>query len=160
MCIPTPQIAGIVALAAIWGGSFMAIKVMLDELGPVAIAWLRLGGGALLILAVVVVQRTRAPTDARHWADVTVVAVIGAAVPLVLIPWGERSISSQLAGVLNATTPLWVALLAHSALPAERLDRRATLGLALGFLGVLAVIGPNVFDVRNSSTQGALAVKT
>jgi len=158
MRIPPPQLVGIVALAVIWGGSFMAIKVMLDQLGPVAIAWLRLGGGALLILGVVAAQRTHVPSTARYWANVTVVAVLAAAVPLVLIPWGERSISSQLAGLLNGTTPLWVALLAHGALPAERLDRRAALGLAIGFLGVLAVIGPDVFDVRNSSTQGALAV--
>ncbi len=158
MRIPPPQLVAIAVLAAIWGGSFMAIKVMLEEMGPVAIAWVRLGGGAALILAVVAVQRTHIPRDGRYWTDVAVVAVLAAAIPLVLIPWGERAISSQLAGLLNGTTPLWVALLAHAALPAERLDRRATLGLAIGFVGVLAVIGPDVFDVGNSSTQGALAV--
>ena len=158
MRIPTPQLAGIVVLASIWGASFMFIKVMLDELGPVAIAWLRLGGGALLILAVVAAQRTHVPRNARYWRDVTTVALVAAAMPLVLIPWGERSISSQLAGLLNGTTPLWVAALANAALPAERLDRRATFGLALGFAGVLAVIGPDVLDLGDSSTQGALAV--
>ncbi len=71
MRIPTPQLIGLVALAAIWGASFMFIKVMLEEMGPVAIAWVRLGGGAALVLAVAAWRRPglragRAPGGRRR----------------------------------------------------------------------------------------------
>ena len=158
MRIPTPQLIGLVALAAIWGASFMFIKVMLEEMGPVAIAWVRLGGGAALVLAVAAWRRRRLPRSARHWRDVCVVALLSSAIPLVLIPWGEQEISSQLAGILNGAMPLWVALFAHAFLASERLHRMATLGLAIGFAGTAVVIGPDVLDVSSASTQGALAV--
>ena len=158
MRIPTPQLIGLVALAAIWGASFMFIKVMLEEMGPVAIAWVRLGGGAALVLAVAAWRRRRLPRSARHWRDVCVVALLSSAIPLVLIPWGEQEISSQLAGILNGAMPLWVALFAHAFLASERLHRMETLGLAIGFAGTAVVIGPDVLDVASASTQGALAV--
>ena len=158
MRIPTPQLIGLVALAAIWGASFMLIKVMLEEMGPVAVAWVRLGGGAALVLAVAAWRRPGLPRSARHWFDVCVVALLASAIPLVLIPWGEQEISSQLAGILNGAMPLWVALFAHAFLASERLHRTATLGLVLGFAGTAVVIGPDVLDMATASTQGALAV--
>ncbi len=156
--IPTPQLLGIVTLAAIWGASFMFIKVMLAEMGPVAIAWLRLLGGAVLVLALAFARGARWPASRGYWLDTVVVAVLASAVPLVLIPWGERSISSQLAGLLNGAMPLWTALLATAFLPAERMDGSRVLGLGLGFAGVLVVIGPDVLHPGAASTQGALAV--
>jgi drug/metabolite transporter (DMT)-like permease len=156
--IPTPQLAGIVVLAAIWGASFMFIKVMLEAMGPVAVAWVRLLGGAWFVLGVAAFRGARWPRSRRYWLDASVVAVLASAVPLVLIPWGERSISSQLAGLLNGSMPLWTALLAAAFLPAERLDGSRVLGLALGFAGVLVVIGPDVLRPAEASTQGALAV--
>ncbi len=158
MRIPTPQLIGLVALAAIWGASFMFIKVMLEEMGPVAVAWVRLGGGSALVLAVAAWRRPGLPRSARHWRDVCVVALLSSAIPLVLIPWGEQEISSQLAGILNGAMPLWVALFAHAFLASERLHRTAMLGLVLGFAGTAVVIGPEVLDVASASTQGALAV--
>jgi len=156
--IPTPQLAGIVVLAAIWGASFMFIKVMLEAMGPVAIAWLRLVGGAAFVLALAAFRGARLPISRRYWLDATVVAVVASAVPLVLIPWGEQAISSQLAGLLNGTMPLWTALLAVAFLPAERFDASRALGLLLGFAGVLVVIGPDVLQPGEARTQGALAV--
>lgn len=156
--IPTPQLVGLVVLAAIWGASFVFIKVMLAEMGPVAVAWTRLLGGAAFVLGVAAIRGVRWPRTRRYWLDASVVAVLASAVPLVLIPWGERAISSQLAGVLNGTMPLWTALLAAAFLPAERLDAGRAGGLALGFLGVLVVIGPDVLRPGEASTQGALAV--
>lgn len=156
--IPTAQIAGIVLLAAIWGASFMLIKVMLTEMGPVAVAWVRLSGGAAFVLVLAFARGARWSAAPRYWLDATVVAVLASAVPLVLIPWGERSISSQLAGLLNGAMPLWTALLATAFLPTERLDGSRALGLGLGFAGVLVVIGPDMLRPGEASTQGTLAV--
>ena len=156
--IPTPQVVGIVVLAAIWGASFMFIKVMLAEMGPVAVAWVRLLGGAVFVLVLAFARGAGLPGSARYWLDTTVVAVLASAVPLVLIPWGERSISSQLAGLLNGAMPLWTALLAVAFLPSERIGGTGALGLVLGFAGVVLVIGPDVVRPGEPSTQGALAV--
>ena len=158
MRIPTPQLIGLVVLASIWGSSFMFIKVMLDEVSPVAVGWMRLGGGALLIAIVVAVRRTALPRDGRYWRSVMLVGALGSAIPFVLIPWAEQEISSQLAGILNGAMPLWAVLLAHLALVEERIDRFGVFGLLLGFVGLAVVIGPGVLDVSDASTQGALVI--
>lgn len=156
MRIPTPQLLGLVVLASIWGASFMFIKVMLDELQPVEVGWLRLGGGAAFILAVVAVRRTPIPRDWHYWSSTLVVGALGSALPFYLIPLAEEEISSQLAGILNGAMPLWAAIIAHVALVEERLDRVGAIGLVLGFIGLGIVIGPGVFDLKDASTQGAL----
>ena len=158
MRIPTPQLIGLVALASIWGPAYMFIEVMLEEMGPVAIAWVRLAGGAALILGVAAVRGARLPHSARYWRDVCVVGLLASALPMVLISWGQQEISSQLAGILNGAMPLFVAVFAHVALVAERLRRTAMAGLMLGFGGVVVVIGPDILDLGADSTQGALAV--
>jgi len=158
MRIPTPQLIGLFTLASIWGASFMLIKLMLEEVSPVAVGWMRLGGGALLIMIVAAVRRTALPRDGRYWRSVLMVGALGSALPFVLIPWAEQEISSQLAGILNGAMPLWAVLLAHLALVEERIDRFGLLGLLLGFVGLAIVIGPGVLDVRDGSTQGALVM--
>jgi len=156
MRIPPPQLLGLIVLASIWGASFMFIKVMLDELRPVEIGWLRLGGGALFILAVVAFRRRPIPRDWHYWSSTLVVGALGSAIPFYVIPLAEEEISSQLAGILNGAMPLWAAILAHVALVEERLDRVGGAGLVVGFVGLAIVIGPGIFDIAEASTQGAL----
>ena len=156
MRIPLPQLLGLIVLASIWGASFMFIKVMLDELSPVEVGWLRLGSGALLIMAVVAVRRTPLPRDGRYWRSTLVVGALGSAVPFFVIPLAEEEISSQLAGILNGAMPLWAAILAHVALVEERVDRIGAAGLLVGFVGLAIVIGPGIFDLGDATTQGAL----
>lgn len=156
MRIPTPQLLGLLALASIWGASFMFIKVMLDEVEPIQVGWLRLGGGALFLLVVMAVRRKAFPRDARYWRSTLLVGALGSAIPFFLIPRAEQEISSQLAGILNGAMPLWAAILAHGALRQERLSRVGLLGILLGFLGLAIVIGPGIFDLSDASTQGAL----
>ena len=156
MQIPPRQIAGLLLLASIWGASFMFIKVMLDEVSPAGVGWLRLAGGTVLIMSVVAIRRTPWPRDARYWRSTVVVGVFGSGSPFLLIPLAEEEISSQLAGILNGAMPLWAAVLAHVALVEERLDRIGALGLLVGFAGLAIVIGPGIFDLGDASTQGAL----
>lgn len=148
----------LIAIASIWGASFMFIKVMVDEISPLAIAWLRLGGGGIVIVGVMVAMRVKMPRGRRYWLDVVVVAALGTAIPFVLIPWGTQQIPSNLAAVLNGAMPFWVAILATMFLPAERLTRNKLIGVALGFAGLAVIIGPDGFDLRSASTQGQLAV--
>ncbi len=146
------------ALSLIWGASFMFIKVMLEEMSPLAIAWVRLFGGGLFVGAVLVALRRGLPRSRVYWRDVAVVGLFGTAVPMVLIPWGEREIPSNLAAVLNGAMPFWAAILSTMFLPAERLTRNKAVGVTIGFAGLAIIIGPDALDLRSGSTQGQFAV--
>ncbi|MER7334453.1 MULTISPECIES: DMT family transporter [unclassified Micromonospora] len=132
---------GFVALAAIWGSSFLFIKVGVEELHPLHLTLYRVGAGAVTLLVVLAVFRDRLPTEPRVWAHLTVVAAFGVAVPFTLFGYGEQRVESMLAGIWNATTPLIVLPLAVLVFRTERLTVRRAVGLALGFVGVLVVLG-------------------
>ncbi|MBU8857601.1 MULTISPECIES: DMT family transporter [unclassified Micromonospora] len=132
---------GFVALAAIWGSSFLFIKVGVAELHPVHLTLYRVATGALTLLVVLAVLRDRLPRDLRVWAHMFVVAGFGVAVPFTLFGYGEQRVESMLAGIWNATTPLIVLPLAVLVFRTERLTARRAVGLGLGFVGVLVVLG-------------------
>ncbi|MFE2104977.1 DMT family transporter [Kitasatospora sp. NPDC059463] len=134
---------GFVVLSAIWGSSFALIKVAVDAgVPPVWVAAWRclLGAGALW--AVLAARRESAPRDLATWGHCALVALLLNAVPFVLVSYGETRVSSVLAGVVNATTPLFTLLFALVVVPGEaRPGRRRIAGLALGFAGVLTLLG-------------------
>ena len=131
-----------VLLAAIWGSSFLYIKV-LDRHWPAL--WVALGRctlGALTLVIIVRLTGERLSRDRRLWAHCAVVAVISNAVPFTLFAYGEKHTSSIVAGLWNATTPLWVLILALLAFREERTTRSRVAGLAVGFAGVVLLLGP------------------
>lgn len=128
-------------LAAIWGGSFLFIKVGVRELHPVYVTLGRVGAGALTLLVVILVTRDRLPRDPRLWGHLAVVAAVANAVPFTLFGYGEERISSVLAGIWNATTPLIALPVAVLVFHTERMTARRAVGVGLGFLGVLVVLG-------------------
>ena len=132
---------GFVALAAIWGSSFLFIKVGVAELHPVHLTLYRVATGAVTLLVVLAVLRDRLPRDLRVWGHMLVVAAFGVAVPFTLFGYGEQRVESMLAGIWNATTPLIVLPLAVLVFRTERLTVRRAVGLGLGFVGVLVVLG-------------------
>ncbi|MFJ9691285.1 DMT family transporter [Kitasatospora sp. NPDC101183] len=132
-----------VALSAIWGASFALIKVAVDAgVPPVWVALWRCLAGALTLWAVLVARGEPVPRDRALWGHSAVVAVLLNTVPFTLFSYGETRISSVLAGVMNATTPLFTVLFAVLTVPEERRPgARRVVGLALGFAGVLTVLG-------------------
>ncbi|WFE37303.1 DMT family transporter [Micromonospora sp. WMMD998] len=132
---------GFVALAAIWGSSFLFIKVGVSELHPVHLTLYRVATGAATLLVVLAALRDRLPREPRVWAHMLVVAAFGVALPFTLFGFGEQRVESMLAGIWNATTPLIVLPLAVLVFRTERLTGRRAVGLALGFVGVLVVLG-------------------
>ncbi|MEH0845915.1 DMT family transporter [Micromonospora sp. CPCC 205711] len=132
---------GFLALAAIWGSSFLFIKVGVEELHPLHLTLYRVATGALTLLVVLALLRDRLPREPRVWAHLVVVAAFGVAIPFTLFGFGEQRVESMLAGIWNATTPLIVLPLAVLVFRTERLTARAAVGLGLGFLGVLVVLG-------------------
>ncbi|GAB3546123.1 DMT family transporter [Arthrobacter tumbae] len=128
-------------LALAWGCSFLFIKVALEGLSPSQVVLGRVLIGAITLGLVVSAGRVPLPRGARVWGHLLVVGLFLCVVPFTLFAAAETSIPSGLASIYNATTPLLTALVAILALPGERLSRRAGAGLAVGFLGVLVVVG-------------------
>ncbi|MBY8872847.1 DMT family transporter [Micromonospora sp. PLK6-60] len=132
---------GFIALAAIWGSSFLFIKVGIRELHPLQLTLYRVAAGALTLVVVLALLRDRLPREPRIWAHLFVVAALGVALPFTLFGYGEQRVESMLAGIWNATTPLIVLPMAVLVFRTERLNLRRAVGLGLGFLGVLVVLG-------------------
>ncbi|MCP9988828.1 DMT family transporter [Streptomyces sudanensis] len=129
------------ALAVVWGFSFLLIKVGTSAYAPFQVTLGRLLFGTLVLVAAMAVRRTRLPRGARTWAHLTVAAFFLNALPFSLFAFAELTIPSTLAGICNATSPLWGMVLSLVALSEDRPTRRRVAGLGLGFLGVLTVLG-------------------
>ncbi|MFJ2744654.1 DMT family transporter [Streptomyces sp. NPDC087440] len=128
-------------LALIWGFSFLFIKVGTEGFAPFHVTFGRLLFGALVLVAVMALKRERLPRSARAWGHLTVSAFFLNALPFSLFAYSELTIPSTLAGICNATSPLWGMALSLVALSEDRPTRRRVAGLGLGFLGVLTVLG-------------------
>jgi len=136
------SIARLVGLATLLGSGFLWIKMGLDGLSPVQIVLGRLALGSLVLLALVRSRGLSLPRDAGTWAHLFVAALFANALPYLLYGVGEQSVDSSVAGVLNATTPLWAVTLGLAAGTERHLTRRRGLGLVLGFVGAVVVLGP------------------
>ncbi|MFL6078025.1 MAG: DMT family transporter [Mycobacteriales bacterium] len=152
----TGSLARLILLAAIWGSSFVWIKVGLRALTPMQIVFVRLLLGAGIVLVICAARGLRLPRDRKLWAHFAVVAVAGNVLPFFLFGVGERHIDSQLAGILNATTPLWTVLVALAAGTERRMSVARAAGLTLGFAGTLVIFAP--WQTRGGCLGGALAV--
>lgn len=129
-------------LALIWGSSFLSIKVAVEVLAPVDVAFVRVALGAGVLLIALAVRRQRLPAGRAVWGHLFVIALFGNSIPFLLLAEGETRISSVLAGIWNATTPLLTLVVATFMLPDERPTPRRVAGLLAGFAGVLVVLGP------------------
>jgi drug/metabolite transporter (DMT)-like permease len=134
----------LLALAAIWGSSFMFIKVAVEELTPGVVVFGRVFIGALALLPVVpfVIGWRRLLAALRSYAlPLVVLAVFNASIPFWLLAWSEKRLDSGLAAVLQASTPLFTALLAFGFSRGDRVTGSRLLGVVIGFFGVLLLVG-------------------
>ncbi|MGI5424442.1 DMT family transporter [Streptomyces sp. CA-179760] len=129
------------ALSLIWGFSFLLIKVGTQGYAPFQVTLGRLAFGTAVLAAAMAVRRERLPRGARTWGHLTVAAFLLNALPFSLFAYAELTIPSTLAGICNATSPLWGMALSLVALSEDRPTRVRVAGLGLGFLGVLTVLG-------------------
>jgi drug/metabolite transporter (DMT)-like permease len=129
------DLAELVLLAAIWGASFLFMRLGAHEFGPVAMAALRVGGASLMLLPLLAARQGLAEMR-REWRPLLVVGLLNSALPFALFAYAALSITAGLSSILNATTPLWGAIVAWVWL-SQRLSPPRIAGLALGFAGVL-----------------------
>lgn len=136
------DLGALVLLSSLWGGSFLFLRVAAPSLGPVVLIEVRVLLAGLVLLGYATALG-RVPRAGRHWPDYLFIGAINSAVPFVLISWAELRLPASLAATLNATTPLFGALVASVWLRESLTGKRAA-GLAVGFAGVavLAGLGP------------------
>jgi len=144
------------SLIAIWGGSFLFIKIGLEVLAPLQLALGRMAFGTAVLLVMTVVGRVPLPREPRLWAHLAIAATLLNSVPFVLFAYAEQRIPSAIASICNATTPLFTLVIALIALPDERPTPRRGLGLALGFAGVVVVLGLGRAGVGRPDLLGVL----
>jgi drug/metabolite transporter (DMT)-like permease len=145
-----------IALGFIWGSSYLFIKIGVGTLPPLTLIAGRLTLGALFLLAVVLLARQEPPRSPRMYGHLLVMALINIVVPFVLITYGEQSIDSALASILNATVPLTVIVLAPLFLPDERVTLPKIAGLAVGFAGVILLVAPDLLNLGDADMTGEL----
>jgi drug/metabolite transporter (DMT)-like permease len=144
-------------VALIWGASFMFIKVELDAgIAPVHVAFLRCAFGAPALLLILAATKDRLPRDRSLWPHLVVLGALMNAAPFALFAFGETEVSSLLAGIFNALTPLMTLLFSIGLLPDEPPTAEKLAGLVVGFLGVLVVLAP-WNGLGGGSLLGALA---
>lgn len=126
-------------LTAIWGASFLWIKIAVLDIGAFSLVAWRLAFAVVGLLPIVAVRRPEWPRGAKTWWAIVVVGVLSTTMPWLLISWAEKSIDSALATVLNSMVPMFTLVIAHFALHDDRMTLWRVAGLLLGFTGVLVL---------------------
>jgi drug/metabolite transporter (DMT)-like permease len=154
----TKQWIVFILLGAIWGSSFLWIKIAVQEVGPITLVAFRALFGLLFCLVVAVIQRVEWPRNLRSWLPLLVLGLTNIAIPFFLISWGEQSIDSAVASVLDATVPLFTILIAHFLLKDDKITLSKMMGLLVGFAGVVVLMMKDLSNASAGSLLGQAAV--
>jgi len=131
------DLAELTTLAAIWGASFLFMRMGAAEFGPFTLAMVRVVGASIILMPLLVL-RGEWPVVLRHWKPIFMVGLANSAIPFLCFSYAALSISAGLSSIFNATAPLWGSLVAWLWLK-DRPDGWRVLGLAIGFAGVLGL---------------------
>ena len=145
-------------LALIWSTSFLLIKVSVDSIPPFTLTAGRLTLAAFIFSAYLAYRRESIPLTPRAILIYVVMGVVGNALPFALISWGEVFISSSLTALLMGIMPIFTFILAHIFISSEPMTRRKTLGVSLGFLGLVVLVGISSLGELGQNLVGQLAV--
>jgi drug/metabolite transporter (DMT)-like permease len=156
---PTRQDYGLLlALGAVWGSSFLLIKLAVDTIPPITVATGRIGIGAIVLALIVVVRRRAWPRRRREWLLLFAMGVVGNAIPFSLINWGETHIDSGLTAILMSSVPLATIMLAPAFVRDEPVTPGKLVGVALGMAGVAVLIGPGALMGAHGELLGEIAI--
>lgn len=128
-------------LSAIWGSSFLFIKVGDAAFAPVLVSFGRMVFGSVTLLIIIALRRDRLPRGRAVWRHLIIASLLANVLPYTLFAYGETHVTSIVAGIWNATTPLLTLLVVLLTLAEERPSRERLAGLTIGFAGVLFVLG-------------------
>ncbi len=153
-----PLYAGaLLVLSIVWGSAFLFNAVTVEEVPPLTAVAGRFIMSATLLAVFAALARSGLPRERGIWRALLVLAVINNLLPFTLITWAQQHVEVSVAAILNGSMPLFTAVIASAATD-ERLDFERAAGIAVGFAGVVALVGPSLSDLTESSTLGQLAV--
>lgn len=147
-----------ILLGSIWSASFLWIKIAIREIGPLTLVMFRTTFGMLTGLGVAWLAHAYWPRDKRSWAVLLLLGITSVAIPFALISWGEKSIDSAVASILNATVPLFTIVFAHLFTRDDRMTPYKVAGLIIGFAGVVVLMSNNLHGDGHNSILGQTAV--
>tara|TARA_B110000093_G_scaffold994_1_gene927 strand:+ start:782 stop:1687 length:906 start_codon:yes stop_codon:yes gene_type:complete len=150
--------AEMLVLALIWGGSFLSIRIALDEISPLMSVAHRVTWAMLVLWVVVAVMRIPLPRNSRIWFAFLVMGLLNNVIPFGLMAWGQLHIESGLTSILNAFTAVVGVVMAALFFSDERLMPRKIIGVVLGFFGVAVAIGLENFKNFDLRSLAQLAV--
>ena len=145
-------------LATIWGGSFLFNRLALDELGVFTTVAFRVGGACLVLWTCVAALRLPLPRRPGVWASFLVMGALNNAIPFTLITWGQLTIPTGLAAIVNASTAIFGVLVAALLFRDERLTPARLVGVLLGFAGVAVAIGLSALTALDLTALPQLAL--
>lgn len=151
----TRWLPGFIALGIVWGASFLLIKWSLLSLTSIGVAFMRgvIGGSTLLIYCLL--SKTKLPNKIVEWAHIAFVALLLNAIPGYLFAIGETHVTSVMAGLLNAATPLMTVLIITIGFREQKINSNQVLGVVIGFLGIILVTGA-FSGLSTNSWQGVI----
>jgi drug/metabolite transporter (DMT)-like permease len=140
------------------GGAFMWTKLALRELSPLDLLVIRFAMGVTFLAILTGVMRPRWPRDTAAWVALVAMGVFNVALPHFLLTWGQQFVDSAMAGILNATTPVFTLVIAHWLLSDERMSAGKLTGAAISFAGVVLVLSRNLGGGVSGNLMGQLAI--
>ena len=140
------ELALLVALATLWGGSYTFIKLGVATIPPITLIAARTAIAGLLLLVVMWARGVRMPTDAATWRRFAFQAVLNSVIPWTLIAWGERHVDAALATILNSAAPIFTFLLTAIVTRHEATTPRKLFGVVAGMAGICLIVGTDAFD--------------
>ncbi len=149
--------AMLLVLSVLWGGSFFFNGIAVRDLPSFTLVWMRVASAAITLLIVLRLLGQRMPPERGVWLAFFGMGLLNNVLPFALIVWGQHRIASGLASILNAATPLFTVLVAHLLTPDEKLTPLKAAGLAVGFVGVVATVGPDATSGLGGDSLAELA---
>jgi drug/metabolite transporter (DMT)-like permease len=128
-------------LSVAWGISFYFIKIAGSNFSPLQIAFGRVGLGALTVLMILLIMKQKLPNTKKAWVRANIAGFLQHTAPFTLVAYAETQLTSILAGIAMAATPIWTALFSMAFIPKDKISRNEYLGVITGFVGVLVLIG-------------------
>jgi len=156
--VKTKDLLAFLALSLAWGSSFFWIKIAIQDIGPFMLVALRVLFGILGLAVILLFNRPKDMPDRKTWQTLLILGITNTALPFVLISWAEQQLDSAVAAILNSSMPLFTLVIAHFTLSDDKMTLQKTIGIIVGFLGVVVLMFRDLGgDVRlNLMAQGAM----
>ena len=147
-------------LSIIWASAFFNIKIATESFGPMTIAFLRVFFGSIPVLILCFYKKIVIEAFSKDWHWFMLIGLINLVIPFFLIAYGVKSVQSNLAAILMSTTPLSSTILGHFYTKNEKFNFAKTVGILIGFAGIVYLFSDNILIDENNFLSAILIKKS